>query len=141
MLLLGRNVSADVRNYYAQKLLSSGVRSTMQHLYPRLLALHDLDETIALPDPTTGEISFPSSMRASHMYMEGHGIYLIGVSSTQTCYSFPPIMSHRTDNEEYMIFWVGSSASPQLLNDLFGVDDIMALNPFTVRLCPRSGTG
>ena len=41
-----------------------------------------------------------------------------------------------TDNEETTIFWVGSSASPQLLNDLFGVDDINSINPYMVHLFP-----
>lgn len=75
---IGRNVSADVRNYYAQKILSMSVRNTMQHLYPRLLALHDLDENAALPD-ATGQVHLPSLMRDSHMFMEGHGVYLIGI--------------------------------------------------------------
>ncbi|KAI6019871.1 hypothetical protein F5J12DRAFT_968057 [Pisolithus orientalis] len=107
--LKGRTVSADVRNYYARKILSMGVRSTMQHLYPRLLALHDLEETIALPNDTTGRIAFPSLMGNSHMYMEARGVYLI-------------------DNEEYMIFWVGSGVSRQVLDELFGVQDLLALN-------------
>lgn len=33
------------------------------------------------------------------------------------------------DNEEFMIFWVGDGVSPRVLLDLFGVDDIAALNP------------
>jgi protein transport protein SEC24 len=56
------------------------VRNTMQLLYPRLLALHDLEDNTALPDVTTGQVYLPSLMRDSHMFMEGHGVYLIGIS-------------------------------------------------------------
>lgn len=53
----------------------------MHHLYPRFLALHDLDDVIALPKPDSEEIELPSLMRDSHLFMEGHGVYLIGVSN------------------------------------------------------------
>lgn len=54
-----------------------GVKETMHYIYPRLLALHDLDDTIALPN-SAGRIEYPSAMRASHLFMEANGIYLIG---------------------------------------------------------------
>jgi hypothetical protein len=31
-----------------------------------------------------------------------------------------------------MVIWVGSSVSPQILRDLFGVDDVNAVNPHMV---------
>ena len=50
-------------------------------MYPRLLAVHDLDDSIALPHPETRVIEMPALMRSSHVFMQGNGIYLIG-----TCY-------------------------------------------------------
>ena len=68
-------------------------RGIMHHLYPRMMAIHDLNETIALPLPLTNpqsedgtnkavkiRIDMPSLMRDSHIFMAGHGVYIIGES-------------------------------------------------------------
>lgn len=118
--LKGRNVTTDVRNYHSHKVRGMSVRAIMQHLYPRLLALHDLDDTIALPDANTGRIRLPSLMRDSYIFMESYGIYLI-------------------DNEEMMVLWIGSDASPRLLKDLFDVDEFMQVDTHLTQL-PRLPT-
>ena len=89
--LKGRYVSSDARNYWIHKLLSMSARGIMHHLYPRMMAIHDLNETIALPLPLTNpqseegtnkavkiRIDMPSLMRDSHIFMAGHGVYIIG---------------------------------------------------------------
>jgi protein transport protein SEC24 len=53
------------------------IRALIRHLYPQLLALHDLDDEVALPNEL-GRISMPSCMRNSYHFMEANGIYLIG---------------------------------------------------------------
>lgn len=88
---LARYVSSDMRNYWINKLLSMSTRNIMHHLYPRMLAIHDLNETIALPLPLTNpqngdessesvkiKIDMPSLMRDSYIFMAGHGVYIIG---------------------------------------------------------------
>lgn len=62
-----------------------GPRTLMYYLYPRLVALHDLDNQIALPqmvEMSDGcmieKVVMPACMRDSHYYMEAGGVYLIG---------------------------------------------------------------
>ena len=74
-------------------MLSMNPRDLIYCLYPRLLALHDLDDQIALPlediagavnggndEASRRETPMPSHMRNGHFFMEAGGIYLIGMS-------------------------------------------------------------
>jgi protein transport protein SEC24 len=58
--------------------MSYGVAATIQYLYPRMLALHDLPDDACIPDPTTGRSQLPSLMRNSYVWMESNGLYLTG---------------------------------------------------------------
>lgn len=136
-------IDPDVRNYFRHRLLGASVRGTIYHLYPRLLAVHDLDDSIALPHSETRVIEMPSLMRASHLFMQGNGIYLIGryyLCSLRCGLPMRRICLGTADNEELQVLWVGQSASPQLLLDLFGVDDIFKVDIRIVRPPSPIGT-
>jgi hypothetical protein len=97
MRCLARQVSSDVRNYHIHRILGMSPRTLMNYLYPRLLALHDLDDHIALPqlitndDGTTAErILMPECMRNSYFQMESGGLYLIGKIPITACNSCKP---------------------------------------------------
>lgn len=111
------------------------LRSLIYTLYPCVIAIHDLSDDVAFPDPVTGRIEIPSAMRASHIYMEGHGLYLMGISFSL----FSGYYTNDADNEEMVIIWIGVGVSPKLLGDLFGVDDFMKVDPLLVSPIPTSG--
>ena len=80
-----RQVSSDVRNYHIHRILSMSPRTLMNYLYPRLVALHDLDNEIALPQmletpegTVIEKVRMPSCIRSSYFFMEANGVYLIG---------------------------------------------------------------
>jgi protein transport protein SEC24 len=50
----------------------------IEHIYPSMFAIHDLSDQVALAQPQTGWIPMPPRMRPSYIFMEAHGVYLIG---------------------------------------------------------------
>ncbi|KAH7325111.1 vesicle coat complex subunit [Stachybotrys elegans] len=76
----------------------------MRYIYPRLYSLHDMPDNAGVPDPDTGHIVMPAPMNLSSERFAPYGLYLIDDGQTQ-------------------FLWVGRDAVPQLIADVFGVED------------------
>ncbi|GAA5991303.1 hypothetical protein JCM11641_002817 [Rhodosporidiobolus odoratus] len=106
--LKGGIVASDVRTWAMRQLKSSGVSSTVRVLYPRMLAVHLFEEDVGFPDER-GQLVLPPLMRTSYSRMEPHGAYLV-------------------ENGERAILWLGQAVSPQILQDLYGVENLDELD-------------
>ncbi len=125
----GGNVTSDVRTLYMRNLRSLSVANTMALLYPRMIALHRMSEAdgfpIKVPDGEGNEVDgarirTPPLMRPSYLRMEAHGAYLV-------------------ENGEICLLWIGAEANPRLLEDLYGVESLDALDPRMVSVKPTEG--
>ncbi|KFA72368.1 hypothetical protein S40288_05588 [Stachybotrys chartarum IBT 40288] len=76
----------------------------MRYIYPRLYSLHDMPDNAGIPDEETGHIILPPAMNLSSERFVPYGLYLIDDGQTQ-------------------FLWVGRDAVPQLVADVFGVED------------------
>jgi protein transport protein SEC24 len=76
----------------------------MRYIYPRLYSLHDMPDNAGVPDPETGVIALPPTLNLSSERFAPYGLYLIDDGQTQ-------------------FLWIGRDAVPQLLADVFGVED------------------
>ena len=118
--LKGGVVASDVRTWAMRQLKSAGVPATVRMLYPRMLAVHQFADEVGFPDER-GQLILPPLMRTSYSRMEPHGAYLV-------------------ENGEKAFLWLGASVSPQILQDLYGVENLDELDTRMVRPCslPRS---
>ncbi|EIW66261.1 hypothetical protein TREMEDRAFT_35099 [Tremella mesenterica DSM 1558] len=112
--LKGGNVTSDVRAHYMRVFSSLSVINTMNLLYPRLLAIHDLSPDAGFLGPN-GRLRMPAFMRASYAYMVAEGAYLLS-------------------NGESAMIWFGASVSPQIIDDLYAVEALEELDPRMTRL-------
>lgn len=140
-----RNISSDVRNYHINRILTMGIRETIQYLYPRLWAVHDLE----LPEgdlDSAPDTEVPSLASRMDELSLSHGTDPNGAASKMDGAQLqfhpqriplPPIMRlthewmeagglYLIDNEESMILWIGSMISRELLKRVFGdgVDEV-----------------
>jgi protein transport protein SEC24 len=82
------------------------------YLYPRIYALHELDPEAGFPNPETGHLVLPSTMRASFSRVQEGGAYLVS-------------------DGQIVLLWLHAQVSPNFLEDLFGegVTELSALDP------------
>ncbi|KAK8850698.1 hypothetical protein IAR55_004618 [Kwoniella newhampshirensis] len=112
--LKGGNVTSDVRAHYMRLMKSLSPTRTINLLYPRLLAIHDLSEDVGFP-AENGRLKLPRFMRASHGWMVAEGAYLLV-------------------NGEIAMIWFGAAVSPQIVDDLYGVENLQDLDVRMTRL-------
>ncbi|BGO91181.1 hypothetical protein NBRC10512_005725 [Rhodotorula toruloides] len=106
--LKGGTVASDVRTWAMRQLKAMGAPATVRILYPRMMAIHLFSDDIGFPDER-GQLVLPPLMRTSYSRMEPHGAYLV-------------------ENGERAILWLGQAVSPQLLQDLYGIENLDELD-------------
>ncbi|OAA50541.1 Sec23/Sec24 family protein [Metarhizium rileyi] len=95
--------NSDRRVHEMRMVRSMGALELSLYLYPRIIALHNLQPEEGFADPETGHLKMPPSIRASFSRIEAGGVYLV-------------------DNGQQCLLWFHSQTSPNLIGDLFGED-------------------
>ncbi|RDA93377.1 hypothetical protein CP533_1986 [Ophiocordyceps camponoti-saundersi (nom. inval.)] len=97
-------IPSDLRSAALCLLSTLPVPLLMRYIYPRLYSLHDMPDNAGVPDGETGQIVMPPAVNLTSERLAPHGLYLIDDGQTQ-------------------FLWVGRDAVPQLVADVFGVED------------------
>jgi protein transport protein SEC24 len=105
----------DRRVHSARFMQSCGTTELALYLYPRIYPLHNLTAEDCFPNPETGQLVLPPTLRASYARVEEGGVYII-------------------DNGQIILIWLHAQVSPNLLEDLFG-PDTTCLSSLSPTLC------
>lgn len=92
---------SDRRTHTMRLLKSASPLELSLFLYPRIFPLHSLPSESGFPDPNTGHLVVPPTIRASFSRIEEGGAYLV-------------------DDGQVCLLWLHAHVSPNLLEDLFG---------------------
>ncbi|KAL1876368.1 hypothetical protein VTK73DRAFT_9437 [Phialemonium thermophilum] len=110
----GGSESLDRRVHEMRMIRSMGALELSLYLYPRIIPIHNLQPEEGFPDPETGHLRVPPSIRASFSRVEPGGVYLV-------------------DNGQVCLLWFHAQTSPNLIADLFGEDktSLQSLDAYT----------
>ncbi|KAI9894129.1 MAG: COPII coat Sec23p-Sfb3p heterodimer component [Vezdaea aestivalis] len=106
----GGHEPTDRRTHDMRMLKSMGAIEMSLYLYPRIIAIHNLEEEHCFPNEN-GYLVMPPSLRASFSRIENGGAYII-------------------DNGQILLLWIHAQVSPHLLTDLFSAESLQSLDPF-----------
>ncbi|TFB07575.1 hypothetical protein CCMA1212_000209 [Trichoderma ghanense] len=109
--------NSDRRVHELRMVRSMGPLELSLYLYPRMIALHNLQPEEGFADPETGHLKMPPSVRTSFSRVEPGGVYLV-------------------DNGQQCLLWFHAQTSPNLITDLFGEghDSLKGLDAYTSTL-------
>ncbi|CCC71199.1 hypothetical protein NCAS_0G03120 [Naumovozyma castellii] len=100
-------VPSDHRAAALNYMESVPLKYLLKCIYPTIYSLHDMPDEVGLPDENN-EIILPEPINASYSSFETYGLYLI-------------------DNGIDLFLWMGGEALPQLVEDAFGVPNILEM--------------
>lgn len=104
----GADITCDDRSCAMYRASTADVATSVVYTYPRLLALHRLEEN---PE------AHPPLLRATIDKMVDSGVYLL-------------------ENGVHMLLWIGSQASPDFLREVFGVGSVQHIDTQVYELPP-----
>ena len=109
--LKGGHEPSDRRIHEVRLLKGMAPAELSLYLYPRMIALHNLDPSEGFADGN-GHLKVPHGVRASFSQIEEGGVYIV-------------------DNGQILLLWLHAQTSPNFLEDLFGegMDDLQKLDP------------
>ncbi|KAG9754457.1 Sec23/Sec24 family protein, partial [Aureobasidium melanogenum] len=112
----GGREPSDRRIHDMRLIGSMGPMELSLYLYPRIIAIHNLEQTDGFADEN-GRLRMPAAIRASFGQIEEGGAYLV-------------------DNGQVCLLWLHSQVSPNLLEDLYGqgYNELKHLDPFSSSL-------
>lgn len=112
----GGREPSDRRIHDMRMIKSMGPMELSLYLYPRIIAVHNLEQTDGFADEN-GRLVMPAAIRASFGQIEEGGAYIV-------------------DNGQICLLWLHSQVSPNLLEDLFGegYNELKHLDPFSSSL-------
>ncbi|KAI1311905.1 COPII coat Sec23p-Sfb3p heterodimer component [Mortierella claussenii] len=110
MLRAGRDINSDVRVHHMRMVKSMGVSESIVYYYPRMIAIHAMDEKVGIMDPTSGRVFLPPLVRVSYARLNPAGAYLL-------------------ENGQKLFFWLGQEISVVFLQEVFGVQSLDEVDP------------